>query len=76
MTVTIEDVVGLYCDSLSPERKAALLTDLKNPDSEIARVLEQVRDMARADIDIGLIPGLEEIAAREARLEEHFGHAS
>ena len=76
MTVTIEDVVGLYCDCLSPERKEVLLTDLKNPDSEIARVLEQVRHAARADIDVGLIPGLEEIAAREARLEEHCGHAS
>lgn len=71
----LHDLIGLYADSLDEQRRRELVEELRDPHSPVATGLAEIRRIARSEIDIAKIPGLEEIAAWEARWDEGRGGA-
>jgi len=76
MRVSLKDVIGLYSGTLAPQRRAAMLEALRDPDSETGRKVTALRRIARTEIDLHRLPGMESIAELEDRLEARSDHAS
>ena len=76
MKFTLDDIAGFYAGELPAERSRALRRELQNPQSEATRLVAEMQRIARSEIDLHAIPGLEEIAALEDRLEKRLGAAS
>ena len=76
MRPDLEDIVGLYADDLPPERRRQMLDEIRDPDSETTQALGDIRQLARSEIELHAIPGLEEIASLEDRLEAQRVSAS
>lgn len=68
MTNKFEQIIGLYGNEMDPEERRKLLEELRDPNSEAAKLLEAMRTLARAKIDLHQIPGMEEIAKWEDAL--------
>ena len=62
-----DDLMALYADSLGPPRRRELVSQLREPQSEAAQALAEIQRIARSEIDVAKVPGLEEIAAWEVR---------
>jgi hypothetical protein len=71
----LDDLMALYAGSLDDPRRRELVQELHDPQSEAARAAAEIRRIARSEIDLAKIPGLEEIAAWEARREWRDGGA-
>ena len=76
MQPDLEDIVRLFADDLPPERHRQMLDEIRDPDSETAQALNGIQRLARSQIDLHTIPGLEEIALLEDRLEAQRVSAS
>jgi hypothetical protein len=64
-----DDLMALYTGSLAGPRRRDLVEELHDPESDAAQTLARIQQIARGQIDVTKIPGLEEIAAWEARQE-------
>ena len=76
MKFTLDDIAGLYAGDLPADRAWELRRELQDPHSEAIQLVEEMQRIARSEIDLHTIPGLEEIAALEDRLEERHDAAS
>ncbi len=72
----LHDLMALYAGSLHDPRRRELIEELHDPHSEAAQVAAEIRRIARSEIDLAKIPGLEEVAAWEARRQGRDGGAA
>ncbi len=72
----LNDLMALYAGSLPDPRRRELLEALRDPHSDVAQAAAEIRRIARSQINLAKIPGLEEIAAWEARRDQRDGGAA
>ncbi len=61
-----DDLMALYAGSLREPRRRELVRQLRDPRSDAAHALAEIQRIARSEIDVARVPGLEEIAAWDA----------
>jgi hypothetical protein len=65
----LDQLFALMGGTLDAATAEKLRAELRDPSSVAARLLEAIREVARAEIDLARIPGMEEIARFETRME-------
>jgi hypothetical protein len=70
-----DDLMALYAGSLDDPRRRELVKELQDPQSAAAHAVAEIQRIARREIDVAKVPGLEEIAAWEARWQQPGGGA-
>jgi hypothetical protein len=62
-----DQLINLMAGTIDAAKRQELLSELRDRHSEASMVLKAIHSLARAQIDLAKIPGLEEIARMENR---------
>jgi hypothetical protein len=63
-----DDLIDLYAGRVEePWKHAHMIQELQDPTSELSKTAEEIRRIARTNIDISKIPGLEEVTIFEEK---------
>jgi hypothetical protein len=65
----MDEILALYTGALDADQRRRVIEELQIADSEASHALQKLQRLARSEIDIAKIPGLEDIAAWEERSE-------